>query len=71
MNKSNHTVTLPVRDYEHLMSTDNLHTQLMKELRDAMIYSKMSPDSILIDSRKIINIYRNWLGKNDFEITIS
>ena len=69
MNKSNHTITLPIRDYEYLMDGMNKYSQLMRELRDACIYSKLSPDSVVINSRIIIDIYRKWLAM-DSELTV-
>lgn len=58
MNKSNHTVTIPIRDYEYLMSTNNTYIQLMQKLRGALIYSEADPNSIVIDKKKLIDIYK-------------
>lgn len=58
MNKSLHTVTIPVRDYEYLMNTNNTYIQLMQKLRGALIYSEVDPNSIVIDKKKLIDIYK-------------
>ena len=58
MNKSLHTVTIPIRDYEYLMNTNNTYIQLMQKLRGALIYSEVDPNSIVIDKKKLIDIYK-------------
>ena len=72
MNKSSHTVTLPVRDYTELSEVHNKYYELIRDLRDAMTFSPLSQeDSVLISSRKIIDIYRKWMHGYDEDISSS
>lgn len=70
MNKSNHTATIPIRDYEYLNEMNRLHLELLTELRSAM---KQTDTDVVIDGGKIKDIYLRWVDKymKDKIITIA
>lgn len=61
MNKSLHTVTIPVRDYEYLMKQSDSYNSLISDLKNARV--EVSSDSeLLLYVSDIKRIYETYLG---------
>lgn len=68
MNKSLHTVTIPVRDYEYLMKQSNSYNSLLNDLKRAIIKCD-SNSELLLYASNIRNIYETYLDiKADTDI---
>lgn len=68
MNKSLHTVTIPVRDYEYLMKQSDSYNSLLTDLRRAIIKSD-SNNELLLFASNIRDIYEIYPGiKADTDI---
>lgn len=68
MNKSLHTVTIPVRDYEYLMKQSDSYNSLLTDLKRAIIKSD-SNNELLLFASNIRDIYEIYPGiKADTDI---
>lgn len=67
MNKSLHTVTIPVRDYEYLMKQSDSYNNLLTDLRRAIIKSDSNSELLLYASniRDIYEIYLDTKADTD------